>query len=725
MPPMFHTLRLLVAATLPALAPLSLPGLVPHSGPATAALPGPAPLKTVAAGLTDRGDAVFVPEGLDPAALPASFCLPQPPRITAPLPASALRPTFSVTPGRVSAHLDVGPGVDLYGMGEVTGPLLRNGTKVKLWNTNNGEYGVDGGRRLYQSHPWVLGLRPDGSAFGVIFDSTWKAELSCEQGITFTCQGPAFPVLVIDRPSPQGVLAALADLTGHMELPPLWALGYQQCRYSYQPEARVRALAREFRTRKIPCDVIWMDIDYMDGYRIFTFDHDRFPDPAALNADLHAQGFHTVWMIDPGVKVDPGYGVYVEGTRAKAWVRQADGGEYDGEVWPGDCAFPDFTQPSVRAWWGRLFGPFLAKGIDGVWNDMNEPSVFDNDAGTMPEDNLHGGGDGLPPGTHLQYHNLYGGLMARATREGILAARPQLRPFVLTRASFLGGQRYAATWTGDNTSSEKDLELSIPMSLTLGLSGQPFNGPDLGGFGGKATGSLWARWSAIGAFFPFCRGHADKKSNDKEPWAFGPEVENTARLALMRRYRLLPYLYTCFEESARTGLPVMRPLFLADPADPALRKEERAFMIGGDLLVVPAWAGAAPRPRGGWVPLALVAGDVADPLQARLYLRAGAILPLGPEVQSTREAPEGATALLVALDPQGGATGRLYHDAGEGFSYRAGDFRLATLEAKGGGGAMTIRLVSAAGRRKAPAQTVQVILVGKDGSQAVAGQGCF
>ena len=676
------------------------------------------PVATRASGMTGSGVALFVPAGLDPAAMPPSLCLLMAPHITSPLPAGwTLQPSFSQDGDSSTANVKVGPGVDLYGMGEVTGPLLRNGTSVKLWNTDNYAYHFDGGRRLYQSHPWVLGLRKDGSAFGLLFDSSWKASLTCTEDVTFTCQGPAFPVLIIDRPTPQAVLATLAGLTGHMELPPLWSLGYQQSRYSYEPEARVREIAATFRAHKLPCDVIWMDIDYMDHYRIFTFDAVKFPDPAKLNADLHAQGFHSVWMIDPGVKVDKDYAVYQSGTRARAWIKAPDGSEFNGDVWPGACAFPDFTQPSVRTWWAGLYAPFLAKGVDGVWNDMNEPAVFNTDDKTMPEDNCHLGGEGLAPGPHRQYHNVYGMLMAKATQEGLLAARPVLRPFVLTRANFLGGQRYAATWTGDNTSSEEDLEQAIPMSLTLGLSGQPFNGPDLGGYVGKASGALWARWVAIGAFFPFCRGHSAKDANNKEPWAFGPAVEATARIALLRRYRLLPYLYTCFQEAAATGVPVMRPLFLADPADPALRKEERAFMVGSDLLVVPAWALDAPKPRGLWLPLSLVPGDTQDTLQAHLFLRAGAILPLGPEVQTTQDAPEGGTSLLVALDPGGHAVGRLYHDAGDGFSYRTGDFRLATYEAVRKGKVVTCAVAATEGARKAPAHAGSVLLLNPDGSE--------
>lgn len=680
------------------------------------------PVGVKAAGLVSEGVALFVPEGLDPSALPASLALVAPPRIAAPLPAGwTLRPVFAGSATRFQARIEVPREVDLYGTGEVTGPLRRNGQAIALWNTDNYAYERFEGRRLYQSHPWVLGLRKDGSAFGLLFDSTWKAELDCRGGVTFTCQGPAFPLLVIERKDPAGVLKALAELTGPMPLPPRWALGYQQCRWSYEPEARVREVAATFRKRDLPCDLLWLDIDYMDGFRIFTFDPVRFPDPDRLNADLHAQGFHTVWMIDPGVKADPGFAVYRSGTATKAWITTAEGSDYQGKVWPGACVFPDFTAPEVRRWWAGLYAPFLKTGIDGVWNDMNEPAVFDTPDWTMPEDNRHRGGGGLPAGPHRQYHNVYGMLMATATREGLLAANPDRRPFVLTRANFLGGQRVAATWTGDNVSREADLRLSIPMSLNLGLSGQPFSGPDLGGFAEDATGELFARWAAVGAFFPFCRGHAAKGTKDKEPWAFGPEVERTARLALQRRYRLLPYLYTAFREAAETGMPVMRPLFLADPTDARLRTESRAFLVGRDLLVVPAWASDAPRPKGTWVPLSLVPGDREDLHQAHLFVRAGAILPLGPVVAHTGASPEGASELLVCLDAAGRAEGELYQDAGDGFGFRTGDFRQTTWRATRGEAGLEVRAVAATGQRPAGKGGLPLTWLEADGRQRPVG----
>jgi len=667
-------------------------------------------------GLIAPGTALFLPEGQEPETLPPSPSLVRAPVLTGPLPPDwSIWPRFRMDKGRLCASIALDPATDLYGTGEVVGPLRRNGSTVILWNSGYPGYSWDAGRRLYQSHPWVLGVWPDGSAFGVLFDTSWKARLVCGPELTFTTTGPVLPVLVIRRASPLEVLQALGDLTGHMELPPRWALGYHQSRYSYVPEARLLEVAREFRERGLPCDALWLDIDYMDGFRVFTFNPASFPDPPALAVRLLDQGFRLVATVNPGVRVDPGYKVYDSGSRRRAWITTRDGRVFKGKVWASSCVFPDFTSPRVRAWWAGLQKELLDRGIAGLWNDMNEPTVFDGPDLTMPETNRHLGGGGLAPGSHLQYHNLYGMFMVRATRDGMLEARPERRPFILTRSCFLGGQRYAATWTGDNYSTRTDFRLSIPMSLTLGLSGQPFNGPDVGGFVGDPPPALWAAWMTTGVFFPFCRGHSDKGTRKKEPWAFGPVVERTARLALLRRYRLLPYLYTCFHEAATRGLPVMRPLFLADPANPALRREERAFMVGPDLLVVPPGARGAPRPGGTWLPLSLVDGDLQDRLQACLFARGGSILPLGPEVLHTGEAPEGATTLLVVPGEGGRARGRLYHDAGDGFGYRNGDYRLVTYLAEMEDGRVDLTIQDTRGWRPRPEAPVAVELLQPSG----------
>lgn len=658
-----------------------------------------APVAVKSGVMVGEGIARFVPEGHDPAKNP-SFSIAREPKATGKLPDGwRLRPEFDLTEIKAAASLSVPEGTSLYGGGEVTGPLLRNGKSITLWNTDTGAYGVDQGRRLYQSHPWVMGVRRDGTSFGVIFDSSWKATLTTNSDrIDFKTEGALFRVFVIDRESPQAVLKGLADLTGTMQLPPRWALGYQQCRFSYSPESKVREIADTFRAKRIPCDVIWMDIDYMDGYRVFTFHPQAFPDPAKLNRELKGKGFHSVWMIDPGVKVDTNYEIYKSGTKADAWVKTADGREFHGDVWPGPCAFPDYTRPETRKWWAGLYKDFMAKGVDGVWNDMNEPAISKTPNGTMPEDNPHRGGGGLPPGPHLLYHNVYGRLMVEATRDGILAANPNKRPFVLSRANFLGGQRFAATWTGDNYSSWDHLKLSVPMSLTLGLSGQPFNGPDIGGFLGDASAELWGNWIGVGSLFPFARGHACAGTNAKEPWAFGKEVEDAARIALERRYRLLPYLYTRFAESSMNGLPIMRPVFFADPKDPALRSEEQAFLLGGDLLVVPKWAANPSLPKGIWEPVSLIEGD-GGTYQAGLRIRGGSIVPMGKVTQHTNENPLEELTLLVCLDGKGQAEGNLYWDEGDGWAYQSGGFTMQRFIARRNGDTVTVKLGNQTGRR--------------------------
>lgn len=670
-------------------------------------------------GLAKAGLAVFYPVGSDEkSAAATSLAVVEYPVIGGPLPADwRLRPVFSSNGRRFRAELSMPAEVDLYGGGEVVGPLRRNGTTIKLWNTDNLNYGKDNGSRLYQSHPWIMGVRPDGTAFGVIFDSTWKAELDCRNDIVFTAEGPAFPVIVMDRESPAAVLEMLGMLVGRMELPPLWALGYQQCRFSYTPDSRVKEIAKEFRSRKLPCDVLWLDIDYMSQYRVFTFDKKSFPDPKGLNDFLHRNGFKAVWMIDPGVKVDEAYSVYQDGHAKDVFVKTAAGKEYHGDVWPGLCAFPDFTSPEARAWWGGNFPAYLATGIDGVWNDMNEPAVFRGPDGTMPEDNQHKGGDGLAPGPHRQYHNVYGLLMTRATKEGVLRSTPGKRPFVLTRSNFLGGQRYAATWTGDNFSSESHMKASVPMSLTLGLSGQPFNGPDLGGFNGRATPQLWSQWVGFGTLFPFARAHATKSGDHhKEPWMFGEAVERTARIALERRYRLLPYFYTLFREASVTGLPVMRPIFMSDPKDPALRREEGAFMLGNDLIVVPSWARNPALPHGKYPVVSLIDGDLQDPDQATLRIRPGAIIPLGVVIQNTTEKSLAPLTLLICLGANGQAEGCLYEDDGDGFDYRKGDYSLITYKARQVGDKAVVSISATKGTRPLTPRDVKIQIIQADGS---------
>ena len=635
---------------------------------------------------------IYYPPGYDKSSHTPSFAiLNEPLEMDKVSDSSSLKVSFSEFSDRQIAQVSFGSNVDLYGTGEVMGDLIRNGKTVKLWNTDNYGYGKDNGQRLYQSHPWVLGVGENGKSFGVIADNTWKMEISLGERITFSSEGPAFRVIVIEKDSPQEVMKELGKLTGTIELPPLWSLGFHQCRYSYYPDERVKSLADTMRLKNIPCDVIWMDIDYMQDFKIFTFDSIHFPNPKETNDYLHQKDFKSVWMIDPGVKAEKGFFVYDSGEKINAWVMTRNDSVFLGKVWPGDCVFPDFTQSKVSKWWGGLYENFMANGVDGVWNDMNEPAVFETVDWTMPDSNKHVGDENIKNDIHLRYHNVYGMMMVESSRKGIIKSNPEKRPFVLTRSNFLGGHRYAATWTGDNNSSMKHLKQSIPMSLNLSLSGQPFNGPDIGGFAGNATPELYAHWIAVGAFYPFSRAHSTKGSINQEPWSFGEEVETVSREALQRRYRLLPYLYTLFWESANTGMPVMRPVFFNNPAEKHLRTEQENFLLGNDLLIVPKWSENGQIPAGNWRNIS-INGEKSQnhKYHPDVLIRPGAIVPLCNPIVSTNSFSLDTITLIVSLDSNLSAKGILYSDLGEGYGYQNGEFSLVEFYAETQNGITTL-----------------------------------
>ena len=686
----------------------------------------PQPVRAQTAYVTTDDIAIFHPKDYDASPHQPSPIFVNEPAAILPLPQDwQLRPVFSLRDGHSVATIHVGCDVDLYGTGEVTGPLRRNGRTVSLWNVDTPAYSVDGGSHLYQSHPWVMGLRKDGSAFGIIADNTWKQTIkTADNEVVFESEGPAFRVVIIERESPQALMQALVDLTGTMELPPLWSLGYQQCRFSYHPDTRVKEIADLLRKHRIPSDVIWMDIHYMDAYKIFTFHPQEFPDPKGLNDYLHQKNFKAVYMIDPGVKVEPGYFVDDQGTAGDYWVKDKDGKPYVGNVWPGPCHFPDFTREEVRTWWAALYKDYMATGIDGVWNDMNEPSVFGGPGGTMPVDNQHGiaaaNSSLLTPhsslNSHLRYHDIFGLNMVRASRQGLLLANPNKRPFILSRSNFLGGHRYAATWTGDNLSSVEQMKLSVPMTLTLGLSGQPFNGPDIGGFCENGNAELLAQWTAFGVFFPFVRNHSIDGSVDQEPWAFDGQVLDVCRNAIERRYRLMPYIYTAFREASINGMPVMRPLFMADAKDLSLRSEDQAFLLGGDLMVIPRWAENVAQPDGGsWqlLDMSSMSSNLDDSYQALLRQRPGSVIPLAQLAQSTTEMHTDSLTLLVCLDAEGKATGTLYEDEGDGFAYRKGCYNLSTFTAELNKRQLTVTLHHTEGLMAEPQRTLRIGYVSK------------
>ena len=370
-----------------------------------------------------------------------------------------------------------------FGCGERTGELDKTGSQQTFWNVDPPRGHTALQNNLYASIPFTLVLAA-GKAWGLFLDSTTRVDFDlahdASQQAWFGAGSGDLIYYVFCGPTPGDVLERYTELTGHTPLPPLWALGYGQSRFSYETAEEVRQIARSFRDRDIPCDTLYLDIDTLDGYRVFTWNPIGFPDPEGLLAELRELGFHAVSIVDAGVKVDQRYPVYTEGIARDLFCKTHEGNDYQNVVWPGICTFPDFTNPETRTWWGEQHQPLLDAGVNGIWCDMNEPGLFLPPNSTMPPDVVHpGGGDAR---LHIQVHNSYGSLMAQATREGLLRLQPERRPFVISRSGYAGIQRHALLWTGDNSSTWEHLTMSLPQLQNLGLSGVGWAGVDVGGY---------------------------------------------------------------------------------------------------------------------------------------------------------------------------------------------------------------------------------------------------
>ena len=608
----------------------------------------------------------------------------------------------------------------IFGLGDKIGALDRRGRSVVLWNTDAYKF-QESTDPLYKAIPFFLGFAR-GHAYGLFLDNSHRSSFEFgvlhPERLSFGADGGAIDYYVLAGPTPKAVSSAYAWLTGPAPLPPLWSFGYQQSRYSYLSSDAMRMVATTMREQNIPCDVLWFDIDVLDRNCPFTIDNGRFPDFPALTDALRAQGFKPVIITDLHVPLlpDQGYAPYDSGAVGDHFVHDQAGEPYVGEVWPGPCCFPDFTRQATRDWWGTLFEDPLFDQVAGIWNDMNEPSVFKTATRTMPLDVQHRIDEpGFAPRTasHAEIHNLFGMQNARATYDGLLVRRPNKRPFVMSRASFAGGQRTSVTWTGDNSATWNHLRQSTPMLLSLGLSGFAFAGCDLGGFAGSPSAELLTRWLQLGTFNPISRNHSDKGTRAQEPWVDGEPHTTLRRRAIEARYRLLPYIYTLAEASARTGLPMMRPLFMEFPEAtggvPLDLEADSQFMFGPALLVAPAPYPdtlddyQVMLPPGDWydywtgealvdLPFAKLAGgsgneialrhDAAtmpqaigvtpDLAQLPVYARAGSIIPRQPLVQHTGQIPQGPLELAVYPGPA--CHGTIYLDDGESFAYRDGGF---------------------------------------------------
>jgi alpha-glucosidase len=590
-----------------------------------------------------------------------------------------------------------------FGLGDKVGPLDRRGQAFRLWNTDAFRF-QESTDPIYKSIPFFITMR-GGRCAGIFFDNTWPSSFdfgATQRGIySFGAEGGPIDYYVFYGPDPKQVVRTYAWLTGLPPLPPLWSLGFQQSRFSYETEARLREIAARLRKDKIPSDALYLDIDFQKEHRPFTVNAEHFPHFAQMLADLKRDNFHVVVITDLHIADVPasGYAPYDSGVSGDHFVKNPDGSIYSGTVWPGPSVFPDFTRQKSREWWGTLYKTFESEGVAGFWNDMNEPSVFLTPKLTMPDDVRHRIDEpGFKPrtATHAEIHNVYGMENSRATYEGLLKLDPDVRPFVLTRATYAGGQRYAATWTGDNTSSWNHLRLTTPMLLNLGLSGFGLCGADVGGFIGTPGPELLTRWTELATFQPIDRNHTNKGSGDKEVWVHGPQQEAIRRRYIEERYRLMPYLYTLTEELSRTGMPVVRPLFLEFPnatqdLHPLDLDAANEFLLGPDLLVAPPLFPEQPDsyalnlPPGTWydywtgakLPAAASAAGNNDPLirptleTLPVYVREGTILPMQPLVQSTGETPQGALTLRVY--PGNDCHGSVYLDDGKSMAYKHGD----------------------------------------------------
>ncbi len=603
-----------------------------------------------------------------------------------------------------------------FGLGDKPGPLDRRNESFTDWNTDAFGW-QESTDPIYKSIPYFMTFR-QGIAAGVFLDNTWRASFDFNKqyrdGYSFGSEGGPLDFYILYGPDPKAVVEDWAWLTGPTPIPPLWSLGYQQSRYSYYPESEVRRIAARLRSEHIPSDVIWLDIDYQFKNRPFTVDTERFPHFGQMIKDLKDEHLRTVLITDLHIADQPniGYKPYDEGVAGDHFVKNPDGSIYVGTVWPGKSVFPDFTQKSSRDWWGTLYADFVAKGVAGFWNDMNEPAIFLVPSKTMPDDVQHRieePGFATRVANHLEIHNVFGMQNSRGTYEGLLRLQPDIRPFVMTRASYAGGQRYAVTWTGDNSSTWNHLRQTVPQLLNLGLSGFAMAGADVGGFAGSPQPALLTRWLEVAAFQPIDRDHTATGTNPQEPWENGtPEDLNLRRRYIEERYRLLPYIYTTADETSRTGLPIVRPLFLEFPhgavdGQPLDLTDGGSFLLGHDLLIaqspfpdeVDTYSVALPPV--GWYDYwtgARVEGstgrkgiDNAAVVQPEIHLhnsvetlpvfvRAGAIVPEQPVVQSTDEKPRGPLTLRVypPTAPGKDCAGSLYLDDGVSYDFKKGDF---------------------------------------------------
>lgn len=575
-----------------------------------------------------------------------------------------------------------------YGLGDKTGFLNKRGYEYDNWNTDNPAPQVESFKALYKSIPFLLGVK-NGYPYGLFFDNPYKSHFDLgkesQNYYYYSAENGQLDYYVIGGSSLKEVISNYTYLTGRVPLPQKWMLGYQQSRWGYSvSQKEVSRIAKKLRANDLPCDVLHFDIDYMDGYRVFTWRKDTYDDPQTFIKQLRQKGFRVMPIIDPGVKVDPNYWVYQEGIKKGYFVKAPDGKVYVNRVWPGDAVYPDFARKEVQDWWARNIKYLVDLGVCGVWDDMNEPASFN---GPLPDDIIFS--DHEQKSTHSKIHNVYGHNMAKATYNG-LKRNTGLRPYVITRAAYSGSQKYSTVWTGDNQSLWVHLQMMIPQLCNLGMSGFAFAGTDIGGFGADTTAELLTRWIEAAVFSPLFRNHSAIGTRAQEPWSFGEPTLSIYRKYLKLRYRLISYLYDQFYQESKTGLPVMRPLVLNYPHDQMVQNMNDEYMVGQDLLVAPIVnQGQVKRavylPAGQWLNFWTgeeFAGETTILVDAKLdvlpiFIKKNTILPID-QVQDHIDPQKHDLMTFRLFGDQ--AEYLHYQDDGVDFNYQQGEYNLYKVE---------------------------------------------
>lgn len=587
-----------------------------------------------------------------------------------------------------------------YGLGDKTGFLDKRGYEYDNWNYDEPRPHIESFTNLYKSIPVLLGLK-QGHAYGLFFDNTYRSHFDLgkenDRYYFYSAADGNLDYYIMGGKDLKAVVSNYTYLTGRTPLPQRWMLGYQQSRWGYSMSQEiVESIVDKFHEYHLPLEAVHFDIDYMDGYRVFTWDTDKFKDPKGFLTSLKNRGVRVIPILDPGVKQDDDYEIYQEGVKNGYFATDPKTGEiYINRVWPGKSAFPSFGDKEVRDWWGRHCKFLLDTGAAGIWTDMNEPATFDGD---MPEDVVMG--DEGQKSDLKRMNNVYGHNMAKATYEGIRKASDR-RPFVITRAAYAGTQKYSAIWTGDNQSLWHHLQMSIPQLSNMGLSGFSYLGADIGGFSADCTPELLTRWIEAAIFSPMLRNHAALQVRDQEPWVFGKAVLDNYRDYLHLRYRFIPYLYDCFATETQNGLPVMRPLVLNYPGDVRVRTCNDEYMVGDKVLVAPVVT-QGQRSRAVWLPegewIDYWTGERHDggrdilvdaPLdKLPLFIKADSLLPVGPVVEHLSDEPDESMTFRLFGDK---GEYDHYQDDGYSFGYEKGEYNVYHVVADGDASSVTLR----------------------------------